>query len=255
MIAKLAPVVREIGSALGSRTVVSIIVLSLIVLSLEVAQAWSEIVPGGHVASVFSRAILYSVIAALILNWIVIELPRRRRSRVIYRFNEMAFTMLLGFGPTFLVAYREAPPRVDGDSFDVWSHDSVRARVGEIAASRPEFFDVQHRRLLSNAVMGVSKAIEGIRPGQAFLGEDVAHALAVFPSNEGFRQLQVFENPDGSVPWENAAHITWELTEAARRLYSALQKEAPEISLSLSSVNFSDGSDLPIPESYLSQQA
>lgn len=254
MVANLPPLVREIGGAVRSHTMVSILVLSVSVLTLEVAQAWPEIVPGGHVASVFSRSILYSLIAALIFNLVVIEIPRRRRSRIVYRFNEMAFTVLLSSGPTLLTAYREALPRSNGDNFDAWSRESVRDRVRKIADTKPEFFNVKHRRLLMTQVMGVKVAIDGIRPAQAFLGEDVAHALAMFPSDEGVQQLQVQENADGSVPWHSAAHIAWELTVAARRLNSALKKEAPEITVSLSTVNFEGGVELPVPEEYLAER-
>ena len=92
--------------------------------------------------------------------------------------------------------------------------------------------------------MGVQVALEGMEGARYFFDPDVSHALALYPSTKGFQQLQIRTDATGAIPWERDAHIVWELLEASRRLYAALQSNAPylEFDVAAGHMEMSDGS-------------
>lgn len=228
--------------------------LCVLAVLLEVGQFWPEVVPGGHIVSVFGRAVIYSLIAALIFNWIVVDIPQRRRRRVVYEYNKTSFEILLMAGPTSLVQYNATYPP-ERARFDVWDEGGVTARAEVIANRGASFFGPERSKLMGVTIMSVQYALDGIRASQSFLSLDVAHAISMFPGTTGLNQLQIEQLPNGHISWKRDAHIVWQLTVAARRLYLALREDVPEIDFGLGEVELNSGKILKVPVSYLAEEA
>lgn len=66
----------------------ALVVLVPTALAIEFAQYHPEVVPGGHAVSELIRNITYGVIAAIIFEWLIVELPARRRRQATYEASE-----------------------------------------------------------------------------------------------------------------------------------------------------------------------
>lgn len=53
--------------------------LSAVALGIEIGQYWSEWFPGAHAIGEYVRNLAYALIGALIFNWLIVEIPARRR--------------------------------------------------------------------------------------------------------------------------------------------------------------------------------
>lgn len=250
MVATIKNKLNAMGKKLISRPMFGILPLSIMVITLEVAQKWPEFFSGGHVVSVFTRAIGYSLIAALIFNWVIVEIPQRNRRRAAYIYHQQSFEMLLMVGPASLVLYQSGSVGTT-EELDVWDRRSVVDRARALNAWNPVNFGPERRRFMSLGIVGVQHALDGIKSSQFFLDADVAHALALFPGTIGLNQLQVGGTDGGPIAPERDAHIVWELSEAARRLYRALNDDVPYIDFSIGFVTLENGELIEVPESFL----
>lgn len=210
----------------------ALIPLSLIALAIELAQYRQEWILGGHAIGELVRNLAYALIGALVFNWLIVEIPQRRRRRAAYAYHRLHFEVLIGTGPGLLAQYRFFQPPGE-PALDSWSQNSVFQRAKVIEGRMPVLLGPQRANLLANSIIGIQAALDGMRSSQFFFDPDVAHALGLFPGTVGLNQLQVATGPNGHVPSTRDAHIVWELLEASRRLYSALRRNVPDISFHL----------------------
>ena len=214
--------------------------LVAVVLVAEFGQYWPEAVRGSHAIGEVVRNLAYALIGALIFNWIIVELPERRRRRAAYEYNKVAMEVLITVGAASIAEYRHLHPAGPA-ALDAWRRESVAGCARAIAALNPLYFGPERAGMLQTIIFGVRTALDGMKGVQLLLDADVAHALALFPSDVGLNQLQVTRDNRGHVPPERDAHIVWELLEGSRRLYRALRRNVPEMSLNLGQSVLSDG--------------
>lgn len=249
-VARWKPRAVLLGERLAAKPMRSLLPLILLAAGIEIAQYWPERVAGGHASGEIVRNLAYALIGALIFQWIIVEMPERRRRRAAYEFNRLAFEVLVSTGASLIAIYRHARPP-GAPELDSWSEESVAARASAIAAHSPEAFGNQRANTLRHVILGVQLALDGMRVAQSYFDADVAHALALFPGSVGIRQLQVLPTPDGSIHWGNDARIVWELIEAGRRLYPALRSNVPYISFHIGVAELDDGTKVFAQESDL----
>lgn len=132
--------------------------------------------------------------------------------------------------------------KLEVSTLDAWDRTSIVKCVQSIYEKAPTVLQ-ERRTFLATQIKALQVALDGLEPATYFLDPDVAVALALFPAEKGLNQLQPPE-PDDSEPWNREVHITWELLEASRRLYSALEACAPDLELNVESgcTSFKDGS-------------
>ncbi|MDO5878089.1 MULTISPECIES: hypothetical protein [Paenarthrobacter] len=226
------------------RPVWTIIALGVIAFTIEVCQQWPEFFFPGHAIGEVVRNLAYALIGAVLFNWILIEIPAQRRRRIAYPRHRLAFQLLVQSGAHMLAYYRGAAHLLDAETrtLDAWNRETIEACVYSIYEKVPAIVD-ERRQLLAVHIMGLQAALDGLEAATEFLDPDVAMALALFPAAKGFQQLQPPEASDPQ-PWQREAHIAWELLEGSRRLYQALQANAPQIDLEVEEgvVSFSYGS-------------
>lgn len=212
----------------------TIVALGVVALTIEVCQQWPEFFFPGHAIGEFVRNLAYALIGAVLFNWILIEIPAQRRRRVAYPRHQLAFQLLVQSGPLMLAWYRGAATQlgVGGPSLDAWNRASLENFVRSIYEKNPANFGHQRRQLLGNMVRGIQISLDGMEAASYFFDPDVAAALALFPAEKGLNQLQP-PAADDPEPWKRDVHIAWELLEASRRLYDALQSHAPELDLNV----------------------
>ena len=228
----------------------ALIPLVAVVLVVEFGQYWPETVRGGHAVGEVVRNLAYALIGALIFNWIIVELPERRRRRAAYEYNKLAMETLITVGAAPIAEYRHLHP-AGLTALDSWRRESVSDCAQAIAKANPLYFGPQRAGMLETLILAVRTALDGMKTAQLLLDADVAHALALFPSNVGLNQLQVARDERGHMPWERDAHIVWELLEGSRRLYRALRRNVPEMSFSIGQSVLSDGTVVEASEADL----
>jgi hypothetical protein len=226
----------------------ALIPLVLIALAIELAQYQPEVVRGGHAMGELVRNLAYALIGALLFNWLIVEIPARRRRRAAYEYHKLDFETLLMLGPASIAEYRRFRPK-DAPELDAWSKKSVFECAKQIAEHLPIYFGPQHVARLAHGIQGIQVTLDGMKSSQFFFDPDVAHALALFPGTVGLNQLQVTRDDRGFIPWQRDAHIVWELLEASRRLYPALRRNVPDIEFSLGFSQLGDGTALHSQES------
>lgn len=218
------------------RPVWTIAVLGSIALTIEVCQAWPEFFFPGHAIGEFIRNLAYALIGAVIFNWILIEIPAQRRRRLAYARHQQAFQLLVQMGPFMLAWYRGAAQITEAAerSPDAWDRSSIETCVRSIFEKNPANFGQDRRQLLTVQINAIQVALDGLEAASYFFDPDVAIALALYPATKGLNQLQPPEATDPE-PWKRDVHIAWELLQASRRLYDALQSCAPDLELSVES--------------------
>ncbi|MFD6444835.1 hypothetical protein ACFWEJ_07030, partial [Promicromonospora sp. NPDC060204] len=149
--------------------------LALIALIIEFAQYRPEFTPGAHAISEFTRNIMYGLIGALIFQWIIVDLPDRKRRRATYIAHTLSFETLLIGGRASLAMYRHFQPS-GSSKMDSWNEESVKQTALAIAQANPSFFHPHRAALMRNVILATQLALEDIRPSQAFLDPDVAQA-------------------------------------------------------------------------------
>lgn len=222
----------------------TIAVLSTIAFVIGLAQQWPEVFFGGHAVGQFVRNLAYALVGAVVFNWILVEIPAGRRKLLAYKRHEPALDYLVKFGPSLLAGYRGAAEKMNAahSDPDAWDRESIMRCARSIYEVAPIYFGEERRRFLAIGIRGTQEFLDGMEPASYFLDLDVAVALALFPAERGLHQLQPppSDLPD---PWQRDAHIVWELLEASRSLYAALQECAPHIQIQVEQGNtlFPDG--------------
>ena len=218
------------------RPVWTIVVLGVIALTIGVCQQWPEFFFPGHAIGEVVRNLAYTLIGAVLFNWILIEIPAQRRRRLAYPRHQLALQFLVQSGPLMLAWYRGAAQLLGAveRSPDAWDRPSLEKCVRSIFEKNPANFGQERRQLLAMQINAIQMSLDGIEAASYFLDPDVAVALALFPATKGFNQLQppAAEDPE---PWKRDVHIAWELIQASRRLYEALRSCAPDLELSVES--------------------
>ena len=109
------------------------LLLSLLALtssaSIELFQAWPEIVPLGQEVGEVIRNLGYGIAAAFAFNWIMVDIPRKQEERRIldsywWHLNRMAHSSGM-----LLASYRELAP--DGE-YDTTTEHGMKALLSEI---------------------------------------------------------------------------------------------------------------------------
>lgn len=227
------------------RPVWSIAVLGAVALGIELAQYWPERFVGGHAIGEFVRSLAYSLIVAIVFNWILIEIPARRRRRLAYARHHVALDFILKLGPAWLAEYRGVADRVNAAHRDpnAWNRESLEQCARSIHDANPDYFGAARRQMLAQGISAVQLSLNGMETANYFFDADVAVALALFPAEQGLHQLQP-PPPDLAEPWKRDVHIVWELLKASQNLYEALRSCVPDLEFKLEegSVVLSDGS-------------
>lgn len=205
--------------------------LGAVSLTIEVCQQWPEFFFPGHAIGEFIRNLANALVAAVLFNWILVEIPAQRRRRLAYSRHLLALQLLTQSGPHSLAYYRGAADLVGADvtELDAWDTESIEGYVHAIYEKVPTIIH-ERRQLLGVQINALQLALEGLEPASYFLDPDVAVALALFPAEKGLNQLQPPEADDPE-PWKREVHIAWSLLEASRRLYGALASCAPYLEL------------------------
>lgn len=200
-------------------------------LTIEVCQQWPEFFFPGHAIGEFIRNLANALVAAVLFNWILVEIPAQRRRRLAYSRHLLALQLLTQSGPHSLAYYRGVADLVGADvtELDAWNTESIERCVRAIYEKAPTLIH-ERRQLLGVQINALQLALDGLEPASYFLDPDVAVALALFPAEKGIHQLQP---PDASdpEPWKREVHIAGSLLEASRRLYGALTSCAPYLEL------------------------
>lgn len=218
------------GQALIVRPWITILMLSVLVAVLEALQYWPEVFLGAHVVSVFVRNVGYSLIGAVIFAWVAIEIPNQRRAKATLRRHELSIGTLAMLGAIMVQGYRLAQYPND-ESLDSWNRQAIHERALLLSAHYPDFFGEPRVSLIRSYLLASDQALLALRDSLSFLDEDVAHAIAQYPSSQGLSQLQISLDEKGRILAERDAHITWELLEGGRRICSALRMRAPWMKL------------------------
>ncbi|MFD7307650.1 hypothetical protein [Promicromonospora sp. NPDC059942] len=238
-----------LGESILSHPLLTLGILTAAALVLEIAQYRVEIVPGGHAVSVVVRNIVYGLIAAVIFEWLIVEIPGKRRSRATSEINYTSLMLLVNAGPLLLAHYRHYVPGVDS-----WDKESIKQAAQSIDASNPTFFSSERTGYVSTHIMGMHAALEDVRLCQGFLDVRVAQAIAYFPSKSGLRQIQVTPSANQSITPGRDYEIVWELLTASRRLYAALRESASDLPMSFGEALIGAGKNqvnIPVLESDL----
>lgn len=222
--------------------------LLALVLGIELAQAIPEIFPGGHALGEVVRNLAYALIGAVIFHWLIVEIPEQRRRRASYEFHQLTFETLLSAGPGLLFAYQLLSDVTGKAPLDVWDQDSVHARAKALAVEQPATMFGPHRTGLITTVVeiAVPRALTELSASSSYFHPNVSYALGTFPRHDGLRILQIERGPDGGIMWHRDVHITWELLEAARRLYAALRDTGAYVEIPLGQM----GSEPGVPLSH-----
>lgn len=217
--------------------------LTILVASIELAQYWPELVPGAHAIGELVRNLAYALIGAVIFHWIVVEYPESQRRRSSYVYHELDFQFLatVGLGLLNLTRHKAGLLGI-ADSIDAWSQADVHEACAKVWQSTPSIYRQNRHAMLTYAVLGVSTSLDGLARSSAFFDPDVAQAIAQFPNNTGFQQLQILDvsSPQQAI---RDGQIVWQLLEAGRRVYASLRDAAPYVDLKVegASVTFADG--------------
>ncbi|MBD5830952.1 hypothetical protein [Janibacter melonis] len=216
--------------------------LLFLAFTIEVAQAWSEWLPGGHAVGEIVRNLAYALVGALLFNWLVVKIPDERRQRSAYQSHEMAFKVLvlsavgpLGYFRGLLEGIGDA---LGEDLGEVDAHDKARiwAAAETLRWHAPQVFS-DHSDMFGtfgSAVMGAQVSLEGLAASTSFFHPDVAHALGTYPATTGLQQLQLPPaDADLDLRVNRSAHIVWHLLEGGRRLVAALDEHAPYLDLEI----------------------
>ena len=196
--------------------------LLVVAASIEILQEVPEVVAGGHAFGEVIRNLAYALIGALIFQWLVVELPARKRRRMTYDFSKQVFQILLMAGPGLLEPYRQAA-KLAGQGLDVWDQgaivNSAKTTMSTVLAGSADRVKVL-QVVIDTAI---PRALSELSASVAYIDPEVAHALSMFPRQDGLvTVLQILPTPGGGIDPERDAHIVWTLLEAARRLYAAL---------------------------------
>lgn len=205
------------------RPALSLPPLLAIALAIEMGQYFPEVFVGAHALGEVTRNLCYALIGGVVFQWLVVEIPSKRRREATYQFNRNAFQLLLITGPGLLSMYQQVAGILN-ERLDVWDEGSLAALSKKIAAVdlRGVFGPDRAGLLLTTVDVGVPRALAELAASASYLDLDVAHALSQFPSHDGLNVLQVQKDHSGCVLPHSDVHITWSLLEAARRLYAAL---------------------------------
>lgn len=209
------------------RPILTIVTLSAVALTIEIAQQWPQFFVPGHAIGEYFRNLAYALIGAVLFNWVLIEIPAKRRRRLAYPRHWLALDFLIKLGPILVAEYRGVARQlgVSGQALDAWDRESIARYAKAIHGKQMAYFGEERRRTLAHGIEGVQVSLDGLEGAAYFLDPDVAIALALFPAQKGLHQLQI--PPTGEpLTWARDAHIVWELLEASRRLYNALQANA-----------------------------
>jgi hypothetical protein len=233
----------EVAGRLLARPGWTLLGLTILVASIEFAQSWHEILPGGHAIGEVIRNLAYALIGALIFHWVVVEYPEGRRRRSSYVYHELDFQFLTTTGLGLLNETRHVAKQVGlSETVDAWNQVGVQKVCAAAWNAAPLAYKQARHAMLTSAILGVRTSLDGLARSSAFFDPDVAQALAHFPSDTGFQQLQLLEVTD---PDQGArdGHIVWLLLEAGRRVYSSLRDTAPFVDLKVEGalVEFPDG--------------
>lgn len=163
----------------------------------------------------------------------------------LYEHHHLGLDFLVKLGPIWLAEYRGVARQAKAafQSPDAWDRESVEKCAHSIYDVNPGYFGESRRSMLTTGIGGVQVILDGMVDALNFFDPAVAMALALFPAAKGIRQLQP-PPPDLPDPWQRDAHIIWELLEASRRLYAAMQECAPDVTFKVDegSATLSDGS-------------
>ncbi|MFJ2620096.1 hypothetical protein [Glutamicibacter sp. NPDC087344] len=211
----------------------TIVVLGAVALTIEVCQQWPEFFFSGHAIGEFIRNLAYALVGAVLFNWILIEIPAQRRRLLAYPRHQLALQFLVQSGPHTLAYYRGVANllKAEVSTLDAWDRSSIEKCVRSIYEKAPAIIQ-ERRQLLAVQINALQVILDGLEPATYFLDPDVAVALALFPAEKGLNQLQppAVDDPE---PWKREVHIAWELLEASRRLYGALEAYAPHLELNV----------------------
>lgn len=216
--------------------------LLFLAFAIEVAQAWSEWLPGGHAVGEIVRNLAYALVGALLFHWLVVKIPEERRQRSAYQAHEMAFKVLVlsAVGPLgYFRGLLEGLGDVKGaDLGEVDAHDraSVWAAAETLGRHAPAMFldPSDLFGTFGSAITGAQVSLEGLAASTSFFHPDVAHALGTYPATTGLQQLQLPPaGADLALRVNRSAHIVWHLLEGARRLVAALDEHAPYLDLAI----------------------
>lgn len=191
-----------------------------VALWLEVAQRWHELFPGAHAVGEVVRNLAYALLGAVIFERIIVEMPARRRRRIIYEGLRQRFEVLLM--PAALVCLYDQGAKELGIEINVWDRQSIAqvgARLEEVASW---VFGEGRAGIVRSAKVGTTAALQDIDRQLVYLDEDVASAVAQFPRVDGITMLQLEGRDDGGITDASDVQITWEFLEGARRLLKAL---------------------------------
>lgn len=229
----------SLGYAMLDHPLRTLAILIPVAFAIELAQYRPEILPGGHAVSELVRNITYGIIAAIIFEWLIVELPGRRRRRQVYEANDLQLRALVTVGAFRLSEYRLY---CDLSEFDTWSQEGLRDAAEAIAASSPSFFSRQRADDLRKNLIIANSAVDSLRTSQPFMDPDVAQAISIFPTNTGLTHIYVHVDDNGNTSPSTDAHIVWELAQGSRRMYAALRQRAPQIALtSVQQMTVKDG--------------
>lgn len=110
--------------------------------------------------------------------------------------------------------------------FDLYDQASLTALAEYVAdiGGGPAFLTSERASLMRHYVEEISpRALNQLAPSISYFDPEVSHALSLFPRPEGLTNvLQIRLTPEGNFSSGQDIWITWELIEAARRLYQAL---------------------------------
>ncbi|QBE49635.1 hypothetical protein [Leucobacter triazinivorans] len=229
------------------------VALLLIAVSLEVAQYWPEVVPGGHVLSIVIRNLAYALLAAVVFGWLVVEVPKRTRERRTYSDYEIHLQTLAGLGPIALVPYRHYV-RGPGVDFDSWDANELAEAAKVIASQDPAFFGPERTGLMSHYILAATKTQQTLAPLVSFMSEDVAHAVLSFPNDWRLDALQMAYTDNGTIDPVRDAHLVSSLLAGSRSIYAAMKASSPDFLEGASfSVVLRDGTEVPITDPELSR--
>lgn len=200
MLSKLA---SKLSSLLARHPFCWFVILAISLVGIEFSRPLGEVAFGVHEASEVARNLLYALAGALIFNWLLVDLPRRRVEFNAYTANFDQLTILATKMPHFVSQARLfAPSGATLRSRSLVDLASILSHVPETGAPRSHDKTEAPLQALHWTFSEVARLLHSLQRARGQLHSDIVAALDDFPLSdlENLQAHGTFELDPGQPP-------------------------------------------------------
>lgn len=161
------------------------VILAISLLGIELSQSLDEVASGAHEVSEVTRNLLYALAGALIFNWLLVDLPRRRVEFNAYTAHFDELTILATKMPHFVSQARLfTPSGATLRSRSLLDLASILSHVPETGVPRSHDKTEAPLQALHWTFSEVARLLHSLQRARGQLHSDIVAALDDFPLSD-----------------------------------------------------------------------